>query len=1077
MTLSRVLVANRGEIAVRVVQAAHRLGMTAVSVHPEDDRGSRHVAFADDSQLLPGVGAQAYLDVEAIVAAAVASDCDALHPGYGFLSESPLLARACSDAGIVFVGPSPEALGTFGDKVSARKAAESAGLPVLAATGPDVDDAAAREFFSSLGDGAAVMVKAVAGGGGRGIRPVMSADDLAGAMAECRKEAERAFGDGSVYVEELMVAARHVEVQVLGDGVDALDLGDRDCSLQRRRQKLVEIAPAPGLSDGLRQRMTRAATDLARSVGLAGAATVELLVDARADRFVFLEVNPRVQVEHTVTEEVTGADIVVAQLLLAGGTSLAELPPTRRPEGFAVQVRLNAETVGRDGDVRPGAGRITSLDLPSGRGIRVDSAVDGSSTVSPRYDSLLAKIVVHDRQGGLAGVLAAVADALTTVHVGGVATNVDLLHALVSRPEVAQGTTDTTFVDTHLPELLDAPPATRPPSVEAVEAGAGDIEVPDGQDVLRSPLPGAVVSISAAGGETLAPGATVLVIEAMKMEHVIRVEVPTGIDDVVVTVGDVVAEGQVLALVHPLDDDGSELSPVDLHDLDQVRPELAELQARLAKTHDGQRPDAVAKRRRTGHRTARENLADLVDTDSFVEYGALVLAAQRRRRSLEDLIDRTPADGLVCGVATVDGARCVVMAYDYTVMAGTQGQYNHRKQARLLEVAQREKLPVVIFAEGGGGRPGDTDNGWITGLEEQTFSRFAALSGVVPLVAVVTGRCFAGNAALAGCSDVIIATRDASLGMSGPAMIEGGGLGVVAPDDVGPMSVQVPNGVVDVLVQDEAEATAVARQYLGYFTLGVVPGEVVDQRVLRHLVPENRTRSYDVRLVAEALGDTGTVLELRPEFGAGVRTWLCRIDGRPVGLIANNSLHLGGAIDSPAADKMARFLQLCDAHGLPVVSLCDTPGFMVGTEAEKSASVRHFSRVFVAGAKLRVPICMIILRKGYGLGAMAMAGGSLHAPIATLAWPTGELGPMGLEGGVRLGFRAELEGIADPDARTRRFDELVAEAYQHGKAINVASVYEIDGVIDPADTRSTLSRLFASTDPVRESRHGFVDTW
>ncbi|MET0930082.1 MAG: carboxyl transferase domain-containing protein, partial [Aeromicrobium sp.] len=756
--------------------------------------------------------------------------------------------------------------------------------------------------------------------------------------------------------------------------------------------------------------------------------------------------------------------------------SLADLPPVGRPEGFAVQVRLNAETVGRDGDVRPAAGRITALDLPSGRGIRVDSAVDGSSTVSPRYDSLLAKIVVHDRHGGLAGVLARVADALTTVRVGGVATNVDLLHALVSRPEVAAGTTDTTFVDTHLAELLDAPPIARG-HADDVAPAATDVEVPDGQEVVRSPLPGAVVDVVASAGDVLAPGATLVVVEAMKMEHVIRVDTAAGIDSVVVGVGDIVSEGQVLALVHLLGDDGSELDPIDLVDLDAVRPELAELESRLAKTRDDQRPDAVAKRRATGHRTARENLADLVDPDSFVEYGALVIAAQRRRRPLEDLIDRTPADGLVCGVATVDGARCVVMAYDYTVMAGTQGQYNHRKQARLLELAGREKLPVVIFAEGGGGRPGDTDNGWITGLEEQTFARFAALSGVVPLVAVVTGRCFAGNAALAGCSDVIIATRDASLGMGGPAMIEGGGLGVVAPDDVGPMSVQVPNGVVDVLVEDEAEATAVARQYLGYFTTAHVEGEAVDQRVLRHLVPESRTRSYDVRLVAEALGDTGSVLELRPEFGAGLRTWLCRIDGRPVGLLANNSLHLGGAIDSPAADKMARFLQLCDAHGLPVVSLCDTPGFMVGTEAEKSASVRHFSRVFVAGAKLRVPVCMIILRKGYGLGAMAMAGGSLHAPLATLSWPTGELGPMGLEGGVRLGFRAELEAIADPEERTQRFDELVAEAYQHGKAINVASVYEIDGVIDPADTRSTLSRLFSSAGPVRDDRRGFVDTW
>jgi acetyl/propionyl-CoA carboxylase alpha subunit/acetyl-CoA carboxylase carboxyltransferase component len=1076
MSITRVLVANRGEIAVRVVQAARSVGMQAVAVHPEDDAGSRHVAFADSSHVLPGVGAVAYLDVDAVIAAAVATGCDSIHPGYGFLSESSRLAQACIDAGLVFVGPSPSVLGTFGNKVSARRAAQAAGLPVLAATDPDVDHAQAREFLASLG-GAGVMVKAVSGGGGRGIRPVIRADALADALEQCRSEALRAFGDGAVYVEEMMTAARHIEVQLIGDGVDVLDLGDRDCSVQRRRQKLVEIAPAPGIPHDLRDRLTKAAVELGRSVGLSGAATVELLVDVPEDRFVFLEVNPRVQVEHTVTEEVTGADIVAAQLLVAGGARLDDLPLAARPEGFAVQVRLNAETVGRDGSVRPSAGRLTAFDLPSGRGIRVDSAVDSGSTVSPRYDSLLAKIVVSERHGELATVLAKVAAALRSVHIGGVSTNVDLLHALVSRAEVAAGTTDTTFVDTHLLDLLDAPGPTRRVTIKEEGSAVSALEVPEGQDALVSPLPGVVVSLGAEPGTVLPPGATVLVIEAMKMEHVIRVETAVELDSVVVAVGDVVAEGEVLALVRPHEGDSAALAPVDALDLDAERPELAELEERLAKTLDGNRPDAVAKRRRTGHRTARENLADLVDPGSFIEYGALVIAAQRRRRPLQDLIDRTPADGLVCGIATVNGARCVVMAYDYTVLAGTQGQYNHRKQARLLEVANREKLPVVLFAEGGGGRPGDTDNGWITGLEEQTFTRFASLSGIVPLVSVVTGRCFAGNAALAGCADVIIATRDASLGMGGPAMIEGGGLGVVAPEDVGPMSVQVPNGVVDVLVKNEAEATAVARQYLGYFTRGQVDGDVVDQRLLRHLVPENRTRSYDVRSVTETLADTGTVLELRPEFGVGVRTWLTRIEGRPVGVVANNPLHLGGAIDSPAADKMARFLQLCDAHGLPIVSLCDTPGFMVGTEAERTASVRRFSRLFVVGAKLRVPICMIILRKGYGLGAMAMAGGSLHTPLATLAWPTGELGPMGLEGGVRLGFRAELEAIEDPDERAERFDELVAEAYQHGKAINVASVYEIDGVIDPAETRSTINRLFDAAEPMRDARRGFVDTW
>jgi acetyl-CoA carboxylase carboxyltransferase component len=417
----------------------------------------------------------------------------------------------------------------------------------------------------------------------------------------------------------------------------------------------------------------------------------------------------------------------------------------------------------------------------------------------------------------------------------------------------------------------------------------------------------------------------------------------------------------------------------------------------------------------------------------------------------------------------VAGQPIAVMAYDYSVMAGTQGVLNHRKTDRLLELAARERLPVVMFAEGGGGRPGDTDTTAVAQLEVPTFRLAAQLSGQVPLIAVVSGYCFAGNAALASACDVIIATADASLGMGGPAMIEGGGLGVVPPGEVGPMSVQVPNGVVDVLVEDEAEAVAVARRYLSYF--GGTSGDAApdDQRALRHLVPENRLRSYDVRPVLEALCDTGGVLELRPQFGIGIVTALARIGGRPVGVLANNPRHLGGAIDGDAADKAAGFLRLCQAHRLPVVSLIDTPGFMVGPEAEKTATVRRFGAMFIAGAQLTVPVCAVVLRKAYGLGAMAMAAGDLHHPALTVSWPSGEFGGMGLEGAVRLGFRAELDAIADPDARRARYDELVAEYYTRGKALSTAQAFEIDDVIDPADTRQVLIGALARTDgrPVR----------
>jgi acetyl-CoA carboxylase carboxyltransferase component len=487
----------------------------------------------------------------------------------------------------------------------------------------------------------------------------------------------------------------------------------------------------------------------------------------------------------------------------------------------------------------------------------------------------------------------------------------------------------------------------------------------------------------------------------------------------------------------------------------------------------------VARCRATQQRTARENVADLVDEGTFVEYAPLVVAAQRRRRSLEELIARTPADGLVGGVGKVAGHPVIAMSYDYTVLAGTQGVWNHHKKDRLFELAERMRLPVVFFTEGGGGRPGDTDGAGVAYLDCLAFNYFARLSGLVPLVGICSGFCFAGNAAILGCCDVVIATPNSNIGMGGPAMIEGGGLGVYDATDIGPMSVQVPNGVVDIAVDDEVAAVAVAKQYLSYFEGPVGEWTCADQRTLRHLVPENRVRAYDVRQVIEALFDSGSVLELRRAWGEGMITALARVEGRAVGVVANNPAHLGGAIDVDAADKTARFMQLCDAFDVPIIFLCDTPGFMVGPEHESRAAVRHVSRMFVTGANLTVPFGTVVLRKGYGLGAQAMAGGSFKAPVFCVAWPTGEFGGMNLEGAVRLGQRRELDAIADPEERERAFRSMVDRMYEHGAAINMASHLEIDDVIDPADTRRWITTMLESTPPRdrRGKKRPNIDTW
>ncbi|MGZ4711011.1 MAG: carboxyl transferase domain-containing protein [Acidimicrobiales bacterium] len=601
---------------------------------------------------------------------------------------------------------------------------------------------------------------------------------------------------------------------------------------------------------------------------------------------------------------------------------------------------------------------------------------------------------------------------------------------------------------------------------------------------IRSSLQGVVLRVLVAPGDVLAPATTIVVIESMKMEYPVEAEVDGVVGDLLVAAGDAVKVGDPLATVvigaAEVVTAGSAGEPVASAVAEGDRRDLAEVRARHRQTLDEARPEAVARRRARGQRTARENVDDLCDPGSFVEYGPLLLAAQRSRRDIDDLIGRTPADGLVAGVGTVDGVRTAVLAYDATVLAGTQGHFNHDKKDRLFDLIERQRLPVVFFTEGGGGRPGDTDVPVVSGLDVMAFHLFARLSALVPLVGVTSGRCFAGNAALLGCCDVVIATEGSNIGMGGPAMIEGGGLGTYAPEDIGPLDVQVANGVVDVAVTDEAEAVAVARQYLSYFAGAQVGWTCPDQALLRDLVPEERRRAYDVRAVLPALADEGSVLELRSGWAPGMVTALVRVEGVPLGIVANNPLHLAGAIDAVGADKAARFLQLCDAHDLPVLFLCDTPGFMVGPEAEQAATVRHVSRMFVTGANITVPYGTIILRKAYGLGAQAMAGGSFKAPLFCVAWPTGELGGMGLEGAVRLGFKRELDAVADPDEREELYQRMVAAAYERGKAINTATILEIDDVIDPADSRRWITTMLTAqpaAGPRRHKKRPNIDTW
>ncbi len=1128
--MNKLLIANRGEIAVRIIEAATELGLATVAICSEDDAKSLHVIRADEAHPLQGAGAAAYLDAEQIVTVAQRAGCNAIHPGYGFLSENADFARRCVEAGITFVGPRPELLELFGDKVRARQLAAQCGVPVLSGSQGATTLAEVKDFFLSQGNEVPAVIKAVTGGGGRGMRVVRKLEEIEEAYTRCQSEARAAFGNEAVYAERFMPNARHVEVQIIGDQSGTIThLWERECTVQRRHQKLIEIAPSPSLNVTIRDQLIDAATRMAQQVRYENLGTFEFLVSISGDEstFAFIEANPRLQVEHTVTEEVTGVDLVKTQLQLAAGQSLRALGlntlPHAKPHGFAIQLRVNAESMGEDGLVRPANGSISVFEAPTGPGLRVDSCAYAGYATNPRFDSLLAKLIVYSPSPNFAEATNKAYRALGKFRLEGVATNVGFLQAVLQHPDFRANRLHTGFIEENLGELvasarkthrqlyfarptqtrtvgtkidnrdplaiLDLGRSTSPHVEQAAQDYAAptlvevNIEGPEGAAALKAPMQGTIVSIEVNEGDTVIQGQQLIVMEAMKMEHVLTAPVSGMVRGTTATKGDTVAEGQPLIFIEERQVDAAIAVTTSDVDLDYLRPDLAEVVERHNVTLDAARPEAVARRRKTDQRTARENITALCDPDSFVEYGALGVAAQRRRRTMEDLIKNTPADGMVVGHATINAdlfgperAHAAVLAYDFTVLAGTQGHLNHRKKDRMFMLARELRIPLVLFAEGGGGRPGDTDGDF----SSRTFFDFPRLSGLVPVIGVISGRCFAGNASLLGCCDVVIATKNSNIGMGGPAMIESGGLGIFRPEQVGPMSVQVPNGVVDIAVEDEREAAQVARTYLSYFQGSLPHFECADQRLLRKAIPENRLRVYDVRKVIETLADAGSVMELRPQFGRTMITALIRIEGRAIGLVANNPMHLAGAIDSDGSDKATRFIMLCDAFDIPLLYLCDTPGIMVGPEIEKTALVRHAARMFLAGANVQVPFLKIVLRKAYGLGAIAMSGGADDAAVFTVSWPTGEFGPMALEGAAKLGYRNDLAAIADPIERKKKFDEMVAGLYQRGKALNVATHFALDDVIDPAESRRWITHSLRST-PVATRRttkkYPFIDSW
>ncbi len=1091
--MNSVLIANRGEIAIRISKTLNEMGIDSYGIYSKDDSSSTHLSYCSKVFELKGIGPSAYLNIDEIISIAKNNKIEAIHPGYGFLSENETFAAACLKNRIIFIGPDEKTLKTFGDKEKAKRLAQKLDLPTCLSVGPVQKKSDLLNFFKKIKKNK-IILKANFGGGGRGSRIVHKNEDVSEVLSLVMQEAKSFSGSNLVFAEEVIEDARHIEVQILGDGQSCIHLFERDCSFQRNFQKFIEFAPAPNLKFQTKEKLYKYAVTLCKSVGYKGLGTVEFLID-KNEKIYFMEVNPRVQVEHTITEELTGIDLIRSQINVFCGLSIQDQNLTEVNiigKRASIQARLNMESYDKKIQLVPATGTIKEYDIASGPGIRVDGAGKVGFKNDGLYDSLLAKVVATSDLG-LSEAVRKLSFTLRMSKISGVETNKNLIIEVLNQENLESGSVNISLIDKkikgYLEKLRNKSQEKEIKDKNSEVPHLPQIDSPLSENVIQSELVGTVVSVNATLNKKIKQGDTVLVQESMKMHHPIKALTNGLISKLFVDIGDTVSIGTPLfEFISDVEKSHKQLKIDKSKKSKTIRKDLVDLIERRKLTLDKNRSIAVKKRKKLGKRTARENIKSLIGKNEFFEYGDLVYAAQRSRRSLDDLIKNTPADGLITGVSFVNSdlfhkekTKTAIMHYDYMVLAGTQGINNHKKLDRMIDVIRGLKAPLIFFCEGGGGRPGDVDAGDqnIAGLNIPSFHDFARLSGVVPLVGIGSGRLFAGNAALLGCCDVIIGTKDLNLGMGGPAMIEGGGLGLYKPEEVGPTSVQYPNGVIDILVDNEDDAVKIAKKYLSYFQGDLETWKAPAVENLRTIIPENRLEVYDIREVIDNIADIGSVLEMKAGFAKGMFTGFIRVNGKPLGLIANNPLYLAGAIDSNGADKASRLIKLCENYNIPILSLCDTPGMMVGPEVEETALVRHCCRLFLAGANVTVPMMTIVLRKAYGLGAQAMAGGSFMAPQFVVGWPTAEIGAMGLEGAVKLGYRKELEAESNEEKKEKLFKKLVDELYEKGKAINAASLLEFDTVLDPIESRNWISMVLES--PVDHSmkvaKNRYIDSW
>ncbi len=1066
----KLLIANRGEVALRVARAASELGIASVAVYAPEDAESLHLRRCDEAVALPGQGAGAYLDAAALIEAARLSGCDAVHPGYGFLSENAAFARACADAGLTFVGPAPETLALFGDKVAARRLAEAAGVPLAAGTQQAVSLAESEAFMAKVGG--PVMLKALAGGGGRGMRLVERPDELAEAYRRAASEAAASFGSAALYVEELIRPARHIEVQVLGDATGAVThLWERECSLQRRHQKLVELAPAPGLSDELRAELASAAVRLGEVAGVRTLCTVEFLLQAEEGRFVFMEANPRLQVEHPVTEEVTGVDLVQAQLRLAAGESLADLGlsgPPAPPRGLSVEVRVNLERVGADGSSQPSGGTLTAFEPPGGAGVRVESFGYAGYRTTTAFDSLLAKVIATAPSGRLADALGRCYRALSEFRIEGVETNLPFLQGLLLHSEVVAGAFDTGLVTRHAADLvaeLDRHPKLHPAAGGATAVQGEEIVGPPGTEAVLAPMGGRLVALEVSEGDAVAPGQTLAILEAMKMEHQVTAPLAGTVRAIPVAPGESVVADSPLLFIEPGDGAGWNAACEPSVEAEESGY-LQDLRERRRALSDAARPEAVARQQRRAALTARERIAHLVDPESFFEIGSLIRNPRVEKPA--------PADGVVVGTARIEGRPVMVMSQDFTVFGGSSGHLGGDKMERGVALAMAQGLPLILLLDGGGHRIQDGQSSRAYAAAVPIFHDIARLSGWVPMASAVLGAGFAANTNYSSMSDLVVMVRGLStMGLAGPALVKAGTGESVTAEALGGTAVQVDRqGLADLGLDSETEALEAIRGFLSYLPSNAralppvrPPGPPAGP--IGGIVPANSRRAYDMQRVIAGLVDAESCFELKPTFARNIITCFARLEGSAVGLVANQPLYKSGMLDAEACEKAAHFIALCDAFGLPLIYLVDIPGLSIGPAAERATLGRRSAKMLFELGHATVPRISVVLRKGYGLGYLTMAGGRSFDADACFAWPTAEICAMSVEGSVDVAYRRDYEAAADPAARRRA---LIAEIRAEISPIKAAEGFGIDEVIEPEETRPRLLDLLARVPARRDNR-------